>query len=72
MLRQRRPAQLLVIVAYLALLALPILLWGNVRFHLPVLPFAAVLAAAAPLAFARREGVSTAAAGNIPEDVPAL
>ena len=51
--------------------ALPILLWGNVRFHIPVLPFAAVLAAAAPRAFAPRR-VSTADAGNIPEDVAAV
>lgn len=78
LLRTRRAAQLLVVVAYLALLALPILLWGNVRFHIPVLPFAAVLAAAAPLAIGPRSTdpeparVLTADAGNIPEDVPAL
>jgi len=47
----RAPAQVLVATAYLVLLLLPILLWGNVRFHIPVLPFAAIAAAAAPLAF---------------------
>jgi hypothetical protein len=51
--RHRSPSRLLVVAAYVTLLLLPILLWGNVRFHIPVLPFAAVAAAAAPLAFRR-------------------
>jgi 4-amino-4-deoxy-L-arabinose transferase-like glycosyltransferase len=46
----RRPERILVAVAFGALLLLPIELWGNVRFHIPVLPFAAVAACAAPLA----------------------
>lgn len=62
LIRGRRPEQLLVVVAYVALLLLPVLLWGNVRFHIPVLPFAAIAAAAAPLAVGRRVGL--AAAGN--------
>ena len=47
----RRPERLLVAVPVVFLLLLPIELWGNVRFHIPVLPFAAIAAAAAPLAF---------------------
>ena len=70
-LRERRAAQLPVVTAYVALLLLPILLWGNVRFHIPVLPFAAVLAAGAPLALAPRR-VPTADVGNIPGDVAAV
>lgn len=57
LLRQRRPVHLLVAAAYVFLLLLPILLWGNVRFHIPVLPFAAVAAAAAPLALGRGVGL---------------
>jgi 4-amino-4-deoxy-L-arabinose transferase-like glycosyltransferase len=52
--RRREPVQLLVVVAYVTLLLLPILLWGNVRFHIPVLPFAAIAASAAPLVLRRR------------------
>ena len=46
----RRPERTLAAVAFVALLLLPIELWGNVRFHIPVLPFAAIAACAAPLA----------------------
>lgn len=52
---QRRPERLLVAVALIILLLIPVELWGNVRFHIPALPFAAIAAAAAPLAFTRRE-----------------
>jgi hypothetical protein len=36
----------LVAVATLSLLAIPLLLWGNQRFHFPLLPFMVILAAA--------------------------
>jgi hypothetical protein len=36
----------IVAVATLSLLAIPLLLWGNQRFHVPLLPFMAILAAA--------------------------
>ena len=45
---RRRPSQALVVVSALALLALPSLLWGNPRFHVPLLPLAAVAAAITP------------------------
>jgi 4-amino-4-deoxy-L-arabinose transferase-like glycosyltransferase len=45
----RRPERTMVAVAYAFLVLLPIELWGNVRFHIPVLPFAAIAAAAVPL-----------------------
>jgi 4-amino-4-deoxy-L-arabinose transferase-like glycosyltransferase len=64
---ERRPERLLVAVAFLALLLLPIELWGNVRFHIPVLPFAAIAAAAAPLAVHR--GVRADPTGKDVEDV---
>ncbi|MEA3019420.1 MAG: hypothetical protein QOI47_944 [Actinomycetota bacterium] len=51
----RRPARVMVAVAFGFLMLLPIELWGNVRFHIPVLPFAAIAAAAAPLGIRRRE-----------------
>jgi 4-amino-4-deoxy-L-arabinose transferase-like glycosyltransferase len=63
LLRRHRAVDVLVATAYIALLLLPVLLWGNVRFHVPVLPFAAIAAAAAPLAF-RRKGVAEPPAGN--------
>ncbi|MGH9012333.1 MAG: glycosyltransferase family 39 protein [Acidimicrobiia bacterium] len=46
--RGRRPGRLFVVVAMLSLIAVPLGLWGNPRFHLPVLPFVA-MAAAVPL-----------------------
>jgi 4-amino-4-deoxy-L-arabinose transferase-like glycosyltransferase len=64
----RRPERTLVLVAFLALLLLPVELWGNVRFHIPVLPFAAIAAAATPLAF-RRRGVSPDPTGKGIEEV---
>ncbi len=62
LLRRHRPADVLVAGAYVFLLLLPILLWGNVRFHIPVLPFAAIVAAAAPLVL--RRGVGGSGTGN--------
>ena len=50
----RRPERILVAVAFVSLLLLPVALWGNVRFHIPVLPLAAIAACAAPLAFRAR------------------
>jgi 4-amino-4-deoxy-L-arabinose transferase-like glycosyltransferase len=47
--RGRRPERLVVAVAVLTLLVVPLGLWGNPRFHLPLLPFLAVTAAV-PLA----------------------
>ncbi len=66
LLRRHRPADVLVAGAYVFLLLLPILLWGNVRFHIPVLPFAAIAAAAAPLAI--RQGVGGSGTGNTVPD----
>lgn len=51
---ERRPQRLLVLVGVIGLLLIPSLLWGNVRFHIPVLPLAAVAAGAAPLAIRAR------------------
>ena len=42
----RAPERRIVAVATLSLLAIPLLLWGNQRFHVPLLPFMAILAAA--------------------------
>jgi hypothetical protein len=42
---RRRPSQALVVVSALCLLAIPSLLWGNPRFHVPVAPLAAIAAA---------------------------
>jgi hypothetical protein len=36
----------IVAVATISLLVIPLLLWGNQRFHVPLLPFMALLAAA--------------------------
>ena len=46
------PERRLVLVAAIALLMVPLLLWGNPRFHVPLQPFIAVLAAAAAYTFA--------------------
>jgi hypothetical protein len=54
----RRPERVLVFVAFGFLLLLPIELWGNVRFHIPVLPFAAIAASASPLALRRKEATT--------------
>lgn len=53
--RGRRPERLCVAVALLGLVAIPLGLWGNVRFHVPVLPFLAMVAAV-PLSRIRRPG----------------
>jgi len=45
--RGPHPAQRRIVdVATISLLAIPLLLWGNQRFHFPLLPFMAILAAA--------------------------
>ncbi|HVM54261.1 MAG TPA: glycosyltransferase family 39 protein [Acidimicrobiales bacterium] len=67
--RRAGPAAAIVITAYVSLLLLPVLLWGNVRFHIPVLPFAAVLAAAAPLAM--RAPPPVVSTNPAPEGTPA-
>src|SRR5205085_1751649 len=48
---RRRPNGLLLATALFFLLLLPVELWGNVRFHIPALPFAALAACAAPLVY---------------------
>lgn len=45
--RERRPQRLLVLSGLLGLLVIPLLLWGNPRFHLPLAPFLALSAACA-------------------------
>ena len=45
--RPRRPETVLVLVAMASLVAVPLLLWGSPRFHLPVSPLLAVLAGGA-------------------------
>jgi 4-amino-4-deoxy-L-arabinose transferase-like glycosyltransferase len=47
----RGPERRLVLVAVLSLLMLPLLLFGNPRYHVPLLPFIALLAAAASYGF---------------------
>jgi 4-amino-4-deoxy-L-arabinose transferase-like glycosyltransferase len=44
---ERRPQRLLVASGLLGLLAIPLLLWGNPRFHLPLAPFFVLSAALA-------------------------
>lgn len=44
--RTSRHERWLVLVPYAALLAIPLLLWGNPRFHLPLAPFLALSTAA--------------------------
>jgi 4-amino-4-deoxy-L-arabinose transferase-like glycosyltransferase len=51
---RRSPEARLVLVALTALLAIPLLLWGNQRFHLPLYPYMVILAAATVDAAARR------------------
>ncbi len=46
--RDRRPQRLLVLSGLVGLLVIPLLLWGNPRFHLPLVPFIA-LSAASPI-----------------------
>jgi hypothetical protein len=45
--RPRRPETVLVLVALASLVAVPLLLWGSPRFHLPFAPLLAVLAGGA-------------------------
>jgi hypothetical protein len=51
---RRRPEPRLVLVATIALLGVPLLLWGNQRFHLPLYPYLVILAAAVIDLVARR------------------
>ena len=43
--RDRRPERLLVASGLVGLLVIPLLLWGNPRFHLPLVPFIVLCAA---------------------------
>lgn len=52
--RQRRPERYLVLSGLLGLLVIPLLLWGNPRFHIPLAPFMALSAALAVDAAWRR------------------
>jgi 4-amino-4-deoxy-L-arabinose transferase-like glycosyltransferase len=45
--RRSRPEVLLVLVSMASLIVVPLLLWGNPRFHLPFSPFLAILAGGA-------------------------
>lgn len=60
-----RAERLLVVVPFGALIAIPLLLWGNPRFHLPYVPFLALCAAATATAvharLAGRRSAGTAA-----------
>lgn len=51
---RKRPEPRLVLVALTAMLVIPLLLWGNPRFHLPLYPYVVLLAAAVIDAAARR------------------
>jgi hypothetical protein len=51
--RQRAESRL-VLVAWTALFVIPLLLWGNQRFHLPLYPYLVILAAAVIDRAARR------------------
>jgi hypothetical protein len=64
----RRAERVLVVTAFIGLLLIPVELWGNVRFHIPVLPFTAIAAAAAPLALRRSKGVVPPLTGNTVPD----
>lgn len=52
--RERRPQRLLVLSGLAGLLVIPLLLWGNPRFHLPLAPFLVLTAAASIDALWRR------------------
>jgi 4-amino-4-deoxy-L-arabinose transferase-like glycosyltransferase len=45
--RRRRPDVVFTLLAMASLIVVPLLLWGNPRFHLPVSPFFAILAGGA-------------------------
>jgi hypothetical protein len=51
---RKRPEVRLFLVALAAFVAIPLLLWGNQRFHLPLYPYLVVLAAAVIDSGARR------------------
>ena len=51
--RRHRPETTLVLLSMAALIGVPLLLWGNPRFHLPVSPFLAILAGGAVAAGVR-------------------
>jgi len=63
--REQAPERRLVLVSVVSLVAIPLLLWGNPRFHVPLLPFAALLGAAAALGFAA--AVRALVRGEVPE-----
>ena len=66
--RGLRPVRLFVVVAMLSLVAVPLGLWGNPRFHVPALPFLAI-AAAVPLTGLRsRRGLGPRPAHEQPEE----
>jgi hypothetical protein len=52
----RVPERRIVFVAFASLFVIPLLLWGNQRFHVPLLPFLALFAAAALHRVATRVG----------------
>jgi hypothetical protein len=52
----RVPERRIVFVAFASLFVIPLLLWGNQRFHVPLLPFLALFAAAALQRVATRVG----------------
>jgi hypothetical protein len=68
--RSPRPERRLVVTVMAALLVIPLLLWGNARFHLPLTPFlaisAAALAAAAVDRIAPRAGPAAAPVPSTP------
>lgn len=67
--QRRRPERLIVASGLVGLLVIPLLLWGNPRFHLPLAPFMALSAALAlDGAWRRRPGASRAEA--TPEPAP--
>ncbi len=66
--RSPRPERRLVIVPFVALLVIPLLLWGNPRFHLPLAPFFALSAAAlVTVGVRRRAGPDNADADAVAE-----
>ncbi len=64
--RSPRPERRLVLVLLVTLLLVPLLLWGNPRFHLPLAPFFALSAAALTTVVWR--GGAGARAGGTPHD----
>jgi len=68
--RQQRAERLIVLSGLVGLLVIPLLLWGNPRFHLPLAPFLALCAAtsldAAHRAVARRRAARRDAGDQVP------